>query len=56
MKIAQFVIAFVVFIVGMATMGYAFYIEGFEAPVFLAGILVVSASVAIPVHLLTRID
>jgi hypothetical protein len=44
------------FIGGMVLMGYSFYIEGWQQAAFIAGILAVSASIALPVHVLKRID
>lgn len=37
-------------------MGSAFYVPGWEYLVFLAGILCSSLGVAIPVHVLKRVD
>lgn len=56
MNIVAFVISFVVFVGGLALLGFAPEIEGFELVSFLAGILVVALAVAIPVHVLKRAD
>jgi hypothetical protein len=56
MNIVAFVISFVVFVGGIALMGYAPEIEGFELVSFLAGILAIALAVAIPVHVLKRAD
>jgi len=56
MKIVSFVVCFAIFIGGLLLMGYAFEVEGWELEMFLGGILAVAVSVAIPVHLLKRID
>jgi hypothetical protein len=55
-NIVAFIIAFALFLAGMALFGFAFYIEGFELLSFFAGILLVAASIAIPVHVLKRTD
>ena len=56
MNVVAFLFAMVLFIGGFALMGYAFYVEGFEAPMFIGGILAVSAALALPVHVLKRVD
>ena len=37
-------------------MGYSFYVVGFEGVMFVSGILAIALSIAIPVHVLKRID
>ena len=57
MNVVAFLVALVLFLGGFALMGYAFYAPvGFQGPMFIAGILAVSASIALPVHVLKRID
>lgn len=56
MNIVSFVVAGVLFIAGIALFGYAWDGETFYWLAFVAGILVVSASVAIPFHLLKRVQ
>ncbi|MES1170333.1 MAG: hypothetical protein ABUL47_06580 [Leifsonia sp.] len=56
MNLVAFLVALVLFIGGLALMGYAFTFEGFEGPTFVAGILAVSAALALPVHVLKRVD
>jgi len=56
MNIIGFVISLALFIGGLFMMGYSFYVTGFEGVVFVGGILVTSAGVALPIHLLKRID
>ena len=56
MNIVAFIIAFALFLGGMALFAFAFYIEGFELLSFFAGILITSAGVALPIHVLKRID
>lgn len=55
-KIIAFVIALALFVAGLYIMGSAFYVPGAEALVFIAGILCSSLGVAIPVHVLKRVD
>lgn len=56
MNIIAFLISIVLFVGGLYVMGSAFYVVGAEYPVFIAGILVSSLGVAIPIHVLKRID
>jgi len=56
MNVIAFIVAIGLFLGGLALMGYSFYVEGFQGPVFVAGILAVGASIALPVHVLKRID
>jgi hypothetical protein len=55
-NIIAFVISLVLFIGGFYVMGSAFYVEGLETLVFLAGILCTCLGFIIPVHVLKRID
>jgi hypothetical protein len=55
-NIVAFIIAFALFLGGMALFVVAFSVEGFELLTFFAGILLVSASIAIPAHVLKRTD
>ncbi len=56
MKIIAFVISLVAFVLGLYVMGSAFYVPGFEGVVFIGGILLSSLGLAIPVHVLKRVD
>lgn len=56
MKIIAFVVALVLFLVGMILMGYAFEPDAAHGVLFFAGIIAVGVSLAIPFHLLKRID
>ena len=56
MNVVAFLIAIALFIGGLLLMGYSFYVEGFQIWVFLGGILAVSLSIALPVHVLKRLD
>ena len=55
-NIVAFVISLGLFVAGLYVMGSAFYVEGAEFPVFLAGIACSSLGVFIPIHVLKRID
>jgi hypothetical protein len=55
-NIIAFVVSIVLFVGGLYVMGSAFYVAGAEYPVFLAGILASCLGVAIPIHVLKRID
>jgi hypothetical protein len=55
-KIVAFVIALALFVGGIVLFGYAFEPGVSHAIVFFAGIVAVSLSLAIPFHLLKRID
>ena len=56
MNIIGFVVGLVCFVGGLYIMGSAFYVTGFEAVVFFAGILVSSLGLVIPAHIMKRID
>jgi len=55
-NIIGFLVSLVLFIGGFYLMGSAFYVTGFEAVVFFAGIVCSSLGLFIPVHILKRID
>ena len=56
MKIIGFVTSLVLFVGGIYVLGVAFTLPGYELVTFLGGILLSSIGIAIPVHLLKRID
>jgi len=56
MNVIAFVVSLALFVGGILLMGYSFSIEGYEFLSFFAGILVTSAGVALPIHVLKRID
>ena len=56
MKIIGFLVSLALFVGGFYVMGNAFYVPGFEALVFLLGIACSTLGVAIPIHVLKRID
>ena len=56
MNIIAFVVSLLLFVAGFYVMGSAFYVTGFEAITFFAGILLTALGIFIPVHVLKRID
>jgi hypothetical protein len=56
MNVIAFVVSLGLFVGGILLMGYAEEIKGFEFAAFFAGILITSAGVALPIHVLKRID
>ncbi|WP_353807138.1 hypothetical protein [Agromyces sp. SYSU T00194] len=56
MNVFAFVIAMLLFLLGMLAFGMAFVATGFQAFVFGGGILLIALSLAIPFHLLGRAD
>jgi hypothetical protein len=52
MHIVSFVVAMAAFVLGVWLFGLAFTITVWQGPIFVAGILAVSAAIAIPVHVL----
>ncbi|WP_185201067.1 hypothetical protein [Glaciihabitans sp. INWT7] len=56
MKIIAFVIALALFLLGMLLMGYAFEPDAPHGILFFAGIASVAVSLAIPFHVLKRVD
>jgi len=55
-NIVAFVIGAVLFVGGVVMFGYSFDGTTFDPFLFAGGIIVVSASIAIPFHLLKRVD
>jgi hypothetical protein len=55
-KIIAFVIALAFFVLGLVLMGYAFEPDAPHGILFFSGILSVAVAVAIPVHVLKRVD
>lgn len=56
MNVIAFVVSLGLFVGGLFLMGYSFYAEGIQGAVFFAGILVTCAGIALPIHILKRID
>jgi hypothetical protein len=56
MNVIAFVVSLGLFVGGILLMGYSFDIEGLQMPSFFAGLLITSAGVALPIHVLKRID
>lgn len=57
MKVFAFVISLVLFVGGLALFGYAFdFAPEWQAITFAGGILAVSISIALPFHVLDKVD
>lgn len=56
MKFIAFAVSIVLFIGGLVLMGYAFEPGNGEGITFAGGILAIALSVAIPFHVLKRLD
>lgn len=56
MNIVAFVIGSVLFVGGIVLFGYAWDGTNFSPVMFTAGLLAISASIAVPFHLLKRVD
>lgn len=56
MNILAFVVSILIFLGGLYLMGSSFSVEGYEYLLFLSGILLSSLGVAIPIHVLKRVD
>ena len=56
MNVVAFVIAFALFVVGIFLMGVAVNLAAFQGLVFFAAILLVCLAIAVPIHILKRID
>jgi len=52
MNVFYFIIAFVIFLGGIALFAFAFDVPNFQAIMFLGGIAAISISLAIPFHIL----
>lgn len=55
-NVLALIVSFVLFLGGLLLMGYSFVIPGLEAAVFFAGIIAISLSFGLPIHLLTKVD
>jgi hypothetical protein len=55
-NIIGFIASIVLFVFGIFVMGSAENFAGFEAAVFIAGILITSLGLFIPVHVMKRVD
>ncbi len=56
MKVFWFILSLVIFLASLYCFTLAFAVVGLELPIFLAGIIGVSISFAIPFHILKRIQ
>ena len=52
MHIVSFVVAMAAFVLGLWLFGLAFTVDAWQGPIFVSGILAVSAAIAIPAHVL----
>lgn len=55
-NVLALIVSFALFLGGLLLMGYSFEVHGFEAAVFLGGIVAVSLSFGLPIHVLTKVD
>jgi len=56
MNIVAFIISLALFVGGLFIMGAAFALPSLQGLVFFAGIIVTSLGIAVPIHLMKRID
>ncbi|MEJ1229432.1 MAG: hypothetical protein WDM88_00510 [Galbitalea sp.] len=54
MNVFYFIVAFVIFVGGMALCAFAFDAPPYQALMFVGGILAISVSLVIPFHILGR--
>ncbi len=50
----MFIVSILLFVVGILCFGFAFSVVGWQAVIFILGILLVSAAMAIPIHTTRR--
>lgn len=56
MKVILFLVCFAIFLLGLFLMSIADVATGIEGITFVGGILTVAISIAIPIHILPRLD
>lgn len=56
MNILAFIVGATLFVGGIVLFGYSWDGTVFSAPVFAAGLIAITASIAIPFHILKRVD
>lgn len=56
MKVLVFIVALAIFLAGIYLFALAFQVQGWEIALFVAGIVATAIAIAIPVHLLKRLD
>jgi hypothetical protein len=56
MNVVAFIIALALFVVGIFLMGVAVTLTAFQGLVFFVAILIVCLGIAVPIHILKRID
>ncbi len=47
----MYIVALLLFLLGMFAFGISFSVPGLQAVIFVAGILLISAAMALPIHL-----
>lgn len=47
----MFIVSLILFLAGMFAFGISFSVAGFEAIIFVGGILLISLAMALPIHL-----
>ena len=56
MKLIAFLVSLALFVGGIYLMGSAFFVTGLEGVLFVSGILITTAGLFVPVHILKRVD
>ncbi len=56
MNVVAFIIALALFVFGIFLMGVAVTLTSFQGLVFFVAILIVTLGIALPIHILKRID
>ncbi|MDQ1206334.1 hypothetical protein SK224_05745 [Microbacterium sp. BG28] len=50
----MYIVSLLLFLLGMFAFGISFSVPGFQAVIFVAGILLISAAMALPIHVRAR--
>lgn len=56
MNVIALIVSFVLFLGGLALMGFAAEFIGWQGVTFIGGVLCIALSIGLPVHVLTRLD
>lgn len=56
MNVVALIVSFVLFLGGLALMGFATEFIGWQGIAFIGGILCIALAFALPVHVLTKLD
>ena len=56
MNILAFIVGAALFVGGIVLFGYSWDGTVFSAPLFVAGLIAITSSIAIPLHILKRVD